>query len=120
MCTGGRETDIQMEIAALQPSEPTEFLSKFHKPRGGFRIAFSEAHQHADALHAIGLLRARRQRPRRRAAEQRDEGAAFHHSITSSAVICMISGTVRPSVLAVLRLMTSSNLVGCNTGKSDG
>src|SRR6266545_759163 len=42
------------------------------------------------------------------------------HSITSSAVICMISGTVRPSALAVLRLMTSSNLVGCSTGRSAG
>ena len=27
-------------------------------------------------------------------------------------------GTVRPSVLAVLRLITSSNLVGCSTGRS--
>jgi hypothetical protein len=34
------------------------------------------------------------------------------HSITSSAVICMIKGIVTPSALAVLRLMTSSNLVG--------
>ena len=35
------------------------------------------------------------------------------YSTTSLAVICMISGTVRPSALAVLRLITSSNLVGC-------
>jgi integrase/recombinase XerD len=42
------------------------------------------------------------------------------HSITSSAVICMISGTVRPSALAVLRLMTSSYLVGACTGMSAG
>ncbi len=34
------------------------------------------------------------------------------YSITSSAVICMIKGIVTPSALAVLRLMTSSNLVG--------
>ena len=27
-------------------------------------------------------------------------------------------GTVRPSALAVLRLMMSSNLVGCSTGRS--
>src|SRR5713101_4501795 len=43
-----------------------------------------------------------------------------HYSITSSAVICMISGTVRPSAFAVLRLMTSSNLVGSCTGRSAG
>ncbi len=42
------------------------------------------------------------------------------HSITSSAVICMIKGTVRPSALAVFMLITSSNLVGWITGKSDG
>src|SRR5262249_31301596 len=76
--------------------------------------------QHPNHRHAA-LLRARRERPRhRRAAEQRDELAAPHHSITSSAVIFMISGTVRPSALAVLRLITSSNLVGCTTGRSAG
>ena len=58
------------------------------------------------------LLRARRERPcRRRAAEQRHELAALH-SITSSAIASRDGGTVRPSVLAVLRLITSSNLVG--------
>src|SRR5262245_15053893 len=29
-------------------------------------------------------------------------------------------GTVRPRAFAVFRLMTSSNLVGCSTGRSDG
>ena len=71
-----------------------------------------EAHEHADAPHPLALLRARRQRPRRRrAAEQRDELAPFH-SITSSARASSVGGTSRPSALAVLRLMTSSNLVG--------
>jgi hypothetical protein len=42
------------------------------------------------------------------------------YSITSSAVICMISGIVRPSALAVLRLMINSNLVGACTGRSPG
>src|SRR5262249_10321752 len=45
-----------------------------------------------------------------RAAEQRDELAA-PHSITSSARASSVGGTVRPSALAVLRLMTSSYLV---------
>src|SRR5262245_27533831 len=52
------------------------------------------------------LLRARRERPRRRcAAEQRDEFAALH-SITSSARTRNVSGMVSPSALAVVRLMT--------------
>src|SRR5258707_7726371 len=67
-----------------------------------------------------GLLRARRERPRdRRAAEQGDELAALH-SITSSASAMSLSGTASPSALAVLRLMISSNLVGCSTGRSPG
>src|SRR5215831_11617610 len=42
------------------------------------------------------------------------------HSITSSASASSLSGTVRPSALAVLRLTVSSNLVGCITGNSAG
>src|SRR5271156_734210 len=40
--------------------------------------------------------------------------------VTSSAVANSVSGTVRPSALAVLRLMTSSSLVACWTGRSAG
>ena len=62
-------------------------------------------HKHANASHPLALLRARRERPRRRAAEKRDELAPLH-SITSSARASSIGGTSRPSALAVLRLMT--------------
>src|SRR5262249_44600870 len=50
------------------------------------------------------LLRARRERPRSRASEQRDERASLHlrgHSITSSARASSVGGTSRPSALAV-------------------
>src|SRR6266481_1495457 len=40
------------------------------------------------------------------------------HSITSSARASSVGGTSRPSALAVLRLMTSSNLIGCWIGSS--
>ena len=40
--------------------------------------------------------------------------------ITSSAVASSVSGMVRPSAFAVLRLITSSNLVDCTTGRSAG
>src|SRR2546430_1624113 len=65
------------------------------------------------------LLRTRRERPRRRAAEHRDELAA-PHSITSSARARRVGGTSRPIVLAAWRLITSSNLVDCWTGRSAG
>src|SRR4029453_1196893 len=62
------------------------------------------------------LLRARRQRPRRRRAdEQRDELPPFH-SITSSARGSSVGGTSRPNVLAVFILITSSYFVGACTG----
>src|SRR6516162_7227986 len=64
-------------------------------------------------------LRARRERPRSGAAEQRDELASLH-SITSSAATSRFCGSVTPRAFAVLRLITSWNLVGCSTGRSAG
>src|SRR5262249_36829198 len=71
-----------------------------------------------DHRHRL-LLRARRERPRCRAAEQRDELAPLH-SITSSVRARTAAGTSSPSALAVVRLMMKSNLVGCSTGRSPG
>jgi hypothetical protein len=66
--------------------------------------------QHADAPHALALLRSRHDRPHhRRAADQRDEPAPFH-SITSSARSKNVSGIARPSALTVVRLMTKLEL----------
>src|SRR6476661_2471534 len=42
------------------------------------------------------------------------------HSITSSARASNAGDTVSPIAFAVLRLMTSSNLVGCSTGNWPG
>src|SRR5215469_4830172 len=42
------------------------------------------------------------------------------HLITLSALASTLGGTVRPIWLAVLRLITSSNFVGCSTGRSAG
>src|SRR5215469_872073 len=65
-------------------------------------------------------LRACRKRPRsHRAAEQRDEIAPFH-SITSSARESRSSEMPTPRALAVVRLITSLNVVGCMTGRSAG
>src|SRR5262245_1803286 len=66
------------------------------------------------------LLRARRERPRSRAAEQHHELAPPYHSITSSARSRNDSGMVRPNTLAVVRFRARSNLVGCSTGRSAG
>src|SRR5262249_50446671 len=73
-----------------------------------------------DAPHPLAWLCApRRERPRYRPAQPYDERAP-PHSITSSARASSEGGTARPIVLAVLRLITSSNLVACTTGRSAG
>jgi hypothetical protein len=48
----------------------------------------------------------------------RSKDLAIHH-LVGAGEKCG-PGTVRPSALAVLSLMTSSNLVGCSIGRSAG
>jgi hypothetical protein len=71
-----------------------------------------------DPLGALPVDRRARGRDSR-AVEKRHE-LPPSHSITSSARARSASGTTRPSALTVLRLNTSSNLLGCSTGKSCG
>ena len=65
------------------------------------------------------LLRTRCQRPRRCAANHRDERAP-PHSITSSARARKACAMSRPRVFAVFRLITNSKRVDCTIGKSAG
>jgi hypothetical protein len=55
--------------------------ARYDWPAGSGRLA----HEHADALRALGLLRARRERPSCRATECGEKFAPRNHSITSSA-----------------------------------
>src|SRR5262249_26088514 len=84
-----------------------------------FRVVLVIAHQHADAPHALGLLRPRHDRPGGRAAEERDERAP-PHSITSSARSWNSRLIASPSACAVLGFTTSANLVGCSIARSSG
>src|SRR5262249_40633923 len=102
---------LNHRVAALDVAgfaEPS--TERSHPVRGGAsRRGIDEAN------HRHRLLRARRERPRRRrAAEQRDELAALH-SITSSARASSGDGMVRPSAFAVIKFTIRSNLVGCST-----
>src|SRR5262245_23296452 len=111
-----RKARLDDKVTAFEVADITHSLAEnlhVHIRRRG-RRQIANTH----GLH--GLLRPRRERPRGcRAAEQRDELAALH-SITSSARASSVGGTSRPSALAVNKLMTRSNLVGCSTGISAG
>src|SRR5262245_42216193 len=84
--------------AALDPAEFPEALREC-----GRSLTFAQGcalTQKADGQQLPRLLRARRERPRRRAAEQRDELAPPDHSITSwprSLVLCWSPKLRKPS-----------------------
>src|SRR5262245_2281381 len=113
-----RPTPLDRQGATLDPAEFAQSLNKGGDPcTPGRRRSRSKE---PNDRHLRWLLRARRERPRRRHAEQGDEGAPQHHSITSSAMARSEGGTERPSIVAIWALMISSNLLDCTTGKSAG
>src|SRR5262249_39754846 len=110
--------NVDPHIATLAPTQLLQRLQERRDLRLTFRIGGGHVHEHADAPHPLALLRACRERPRRRcAADQRDELAA-PHSIPSSAMASSLSGTVRRSALAVLRLIASANFMAWSMGRS--
>src|SRR5262245_45842838 len=114
-------TKLDVHVAAVGPPQLLQPLLQCGDATLSLWIALGEDGEHADPPHAVRLLRARRERPsNRRAADERDEIAAPDHSITSSARASSIGGTSRPSAFAVLRLITSSILVGRSIGRSCG
>src|SRR5262249_14952516 len=110
---------VDRYVSSLVPAELPQSLHECRRTKLPLGI-IADRLQHSDPPHALTLLRPRRSRPRRRAAEQRDELAPPDHSITSSARASSVSGTAKPSAFAVLRLITKSYLVGACTGRSDG
>jgi len=108
---------LDRKIAAFDPPQLAHSLHEGGSPLA-LRRRGTRAEQSDD--RRLRLLRARRERPRGRAAKSQDELAPPDHSITSSARASKVGGISRPSVLAVLRLITSSTFVTCCTGKSAG
>ena len=98
---------VDVQIASLPPAEIAEGSLEGADARRYFRIGRGQNIDDGYAPSALRRLRPCYQRPRRRAAEQRDELPPFH-SITSSARESSVAGTSRPSMRAVWALMTSS------------
>ena len=106
------EAPFDSQVSALDPAKPPQC---FIKVMPGHCIA---VRQPADADTSCRRLRHRL--PRAREYQCGNKKVAPPHSITSSARASIDCGTVRPSAFAVFKLMTSSNFVGCWTGKSAG
>src|SRR5207249_7484421 len=98
------------EIAALDPPELLESLSERIQGEG-----FGIGKQPADPGQA-GLLPLDDERRGQEAQGTSDEAPPVHYSMISSARASTDGGIVRPRAFAVLRLITSSNLVGCSIG----
>ena len=61
--SGRRPASVDPEVAALRPSELLESLPECCDEGLSFRVALGIPHQHADAPHAVGLLRTRGEGP---------------------------------------------------------
>ena len=72
-----RPVGVDVHVAAGGPTQKRQSLQKRTMPSLKYRIVRYRRKYYADAPHAF-LLRARSERPRRRAAEQYDELAPFH------------------------------------------
>src|SRR5262249_54871244 len=102
------------------PVDPAVFMQPLQKNSSpGSPGGLGRRSQVSDGRKLRRLLRPCRERPSRRAAEQRDE-LPSPHSITSSAVPSSVAGTSSPRTLAVCRLMTNSNFAARITGRSPG
>ena len=75
---------IDPYVPADRPARLLQPLPEGRNAGLRFRLVRRREHEHADAPHALTLLRAHRNRPRRYAAEQRDELAAdlFDHLVS--------------------------------------
>ena len=73
------QAELTLESVSRYRDEPTLVSSCLKPATCAWTCAsLSACRQHTNASHPIGLLRARRERPRGRAAEERDEVAPVH------------------------------------------
>jgi hypothetical protein len=68
---------LDPDIVSVYPSWRPQSIFEGCCTQQPFRVVGAEAHQHADAPNSPCLLRARCERPRCRAAQQRHELASF-------------------------------------------
>jgi len=128
--TGEERTKLPRPVPTrrrLCRQDPTRREAGRHSGRTADQIRSRREPGHGEGARprsAADAARARRRGDRVTAKIKRREFIAASdlpaHSITSSASASNLSGISRPSAFAVLRLITSSNLVGCTIGRSAG
>src|SRR5215472_4106194 len=111
---------LDLHVLSFDPAKIPETLSEsVERLRPAPWIPVSEVSN--SGRRFLGGLRAgHERRDEESAGERLEEHAPRAHWMISSARPISACGIVRPRALALLRLMTSSNLVGCSTGKSLG
>ena len=109
---------LEHEVLALHPAEGSQRPNQ-RQARGRIWQALGK---HADPylLPRLLSLGGQRRSKEDRTCASEERATVHHYWITSSARASSAGGIVRPSALAVLRLMTKSNLLGCSTGRSAG
>src|SRR5262249_49347418 len=116
-------------LAALQPCIPsnafrTQHSLLGHSPTGEgsprTRLHTHPAEEKEPNLIHLRLLRLGHEWQDQRPGDSAWERTPVHFWMISSARTSSDCGIVKPRALAVLRLITSSNLVGCSTGRSAG
>jgi hypothetical protein len=75
---------VHPHVATIGPTQVGKRLNECGVATFPLKIVFVESEEHADAPHAVALLRPHHHRPRRCAPEPRDECPPLHW-ITSSA-----------------------------------
>jgi hypothetical protein len=58
----GPPTNLEAQVAAVAPARLLQPIDERHQAGLSFPIIRGQVHQHADAPHPLGLLRARRER----------------------------------------------------------
>src|SRR6516164_8199287 len=110
----------ELDIFAI---EPLELFKTFAKRLYENRCYWTAWYENCDPSHrSVFVLCARHERTCGHGSDDNCDklSAPKTHWITSSARAISEGGRLRPSAFAVFRLITSSILVGCTTGGSEG
>src|SRR5262245_36488433 len=114
--TALRSPQLNNEILPLDIAEVAQTLPKSIQNLWGRAPTMEQT----NPVHLCRLLRRGGERRHEDAKRKQDGERHRLHWITSSASTKRCGGMVSPRALAVLRLMTNSNFMGCSTGRLAG